>query len=108
MLNRIAFALTTAFIALTPLTGAIIATTIAIVPTIVAPQPAAAAWYDSVDGVYMNIYGSQYYYGTYVSSPNPKFQGSTWEITCSGNVCAHGYSRSIPRVIQWLAQRLGR
>lgn len=84
----------------------IVATTVAIVPGIVAPQPAAAAWWDNVDGVFMDIYGSRYYYGSYVSNPNPKFEGSTWELTCGGNVCAHGYSRSIPRVVQWLAQRL--
>ena len=86
----------------------IVATTVAIVPGIIAPQPAAAAWWDNVDGVFMDIYGSRYYYGSYVSNPNPKFEGSTWELTCGGNVCAHGYSRSIPRVVQWLAQRLGR
>ena len=59
------------------LTGGIVVTAIAIAPDIVAHQPAAAAWWDNVDGVYMNIYGSQYYYGTYLSNPNPKFQGST-------------------------------
>jgi hypothetical protein len=108
MLKQIVSWGTAVFLALIPLTGVIVTTTIGIAPDIIAPQPAAAAWWDNVDGVYMNIYGSQYYYGTYVSNPNPKFSGSTWELTCGGNVCAHGYSRSIPRLVQWLAQRLGR
>jgi hypothetical protein len=107
IIKKIVPALTAATLLLPTLTGGIIATTIAIVPNIIAPQPAVAAWWDNADGVYINAYGSQYYYGTYVSNPNPKFEGSTWEITCGGNVCAHGYSRSIPRVVQWLAQRLG-
>lgn len=103
-------ALVTIAIANPMLSVAVLTTTIAIVPSIIAPQPATAAWYDQFTGVYMNIAGSQYYFGDYVQDPNPKFNGSTWEVTCgsSSNVCAHGYNRSIPRVVQWLAQRMGR
>jgi hypothetical protein len=108
IIKKIAPLLTAAALLFPSLTGGIIATTMAIAPTIIAPEPAAAAWWDNVTGVYMNIYGSQYYYGSYVQDPNPKFEGSTWELNCGGNVCAHGYSRSIPRVVQWVAQRLGR
>jgi hypothetical protein len=48
-----------------------------------------------------------YYFGSYVSNPNLSFAGSTWEIRCGGNVCAHGYGRTIPRAVRWLASRLG-
>jgi hypothetical protein len=95
-----------------PVNMGILAVTLSIAPSIIAAQPAVAAWYDKVDGVYMNIAGSQYYYGVYVNDPNPKFSGSTWEISCNSNgvsnPCAHGYNRSIPRVVQWLAERFGR
>ena len=82
------------------------ATTIAIFPTIIAPPPVSAAWWDNVTGVYINV-GSPYYFGTYVQNPDPQFQGSTWEIMCGSNVCAHGYNQSIPRFVWWLGQRLG-
>jgi hypothetical protein len=88
------------------ITGAITASA-AIAPLVTAAQPAAAAWWDSVDGVYFMAGSEPYYFGSYVSNPNLSFAGSTWEIRCGGNVCAHGYGRTIPRAVRWLASRLG-
>jgi hypothetical protein len=90
-----------------PVNMGILAVTLSIVPSIIAAQPASAAWYDNITGVYIDWYGSKYYYGSFVQDPNPKFQGSTWELMCGSDVCAHGYNRSIPRAVQWLAQRFG-
>jgi hypothetical protein len=87
-------------------TGAITAVA-AIAPLVITTKPAAAAWWDSVDGVYFLVGSEPYYFGSYVSNPNLSFADSTWEIRCGGNVCAHGYGRTIPRAVRWLADRLG-
>jgi hypothetical protein len=79
---------------------------VAIAPSIIAPQPASAAWWDSVDGVFFSVNGNPYYFGSYVTNPNLEFEGSTWSIRMSGNCAAHGYNRTIPGVVKWLADRL--
>jgi hypothetical protein len=89
------------------------ATTTAVIAPSIVSQPAQAAWWDSVSGVYfVDPSGEPHYFGTYSANPNVEFQGSTWSLRCNNNgseyVCAHGYNRSIPRAIRWLANRLGR
>ena len=73
-----------------------------------AAQPAAAAWWDSVDGVFFMVGSEPYYFGSYSNNPNVEFSGSTWSVRCGGQVCAHGYSRTVPRWVTWLSNRLGR
>jgi hypothetical protein len=77
-------------------------------PNVVAPQPAAAAWWDNVTGVYIKVRGRTYYFGDYVNNPQPVFNGGTWEVKCGNSVCAHGYSQTISPAIWWVASRLPR
>lgn len=80
---------------------------VAIAPSIIAPQPASAAWWDSVDGVFFSINGHNYYFGSYVSNPNIEYPGSIWSVRMNGNCAAHGSNGTIPGVVKWLASRLG-
>jgi hypothetical protein len=78
-------------------------------PNLVAPQPAAAAWWDTnITGVYIRAYGRTYYFGSYVYNPQPVFSGGTWEVKCGNSVVAHGYSQTISPIVWWVASRLPR
>jgi hypothetical protein len=91
-----------------PLPAAMLTIAAVALPSLVAPQPAAAAWWDNVTGVYIRIGGRTYYFGDYVNNPQPVFPGGTWEVKSGNNVVAHGYNKTINPIIWWVASRLPR
>ena len=106
--SRKIVATVTALVIANPLPTAMLTIAAVTLPNVVAPQPAAAAWWDGVTGVYINMFGKKYYFGDYVHRPEPIFWGGTWEIRSGNRIVAHGYNKTINPIVWWVASRLPR
>jgi hypothetical protein len=79
--------------------------TVALVSSIAITTIAAPAQAAYLEGIYINVGGRPYYYGSYANTGAPVYGDSTWECMGeNGRLLAHG-TGATPRWIWGLVQR---